>query len=435
MPRNGNGTYTLAVNPIGVTGQVISLANFTSEFNDLATAMTGSIAANGETTITGTLKGFASSSPCYAFSGDLTSGFGSPGAGTYNLAASGTNVISYTPTGVTITGTMSISGALTLTAGFTSTVTTTGSTVAFLGFEAISTEAAAAAGPIISVYRNSASPATSDFLGAYDFYGQNTTPAKKLYSRIVSQITDATAASEDADLLLQTIVAGTLTTIVTGTTAGIKVLANPVCTPGKAPTYQTFTTGSAATYTTATGAVWLRVKFWGGGGGGGGTGTSGGTGGGTGGTTTFNSINSIGGTGGGVSNGSPGAAGAGGTGGTGSTNVVLRIDGSKGSPGGNPTTAVSGTSNPGIGSPGAGAYGLPGMFGGTGGIGTSSGVTAIGGGGGGGTPEYVELIISSPAASYVYTVGAAGTLGTAGASGNAGLAGSVGRIIVEEYYS
>lgn len=444
MPRNGSGTYTLAVNPIGVTGQVISLANFTSEFNDLATALTGSLASNGETTITGQLKGSASSSPCYAFAGDLTSGLASPGAGTYNLMASGANVISYTPTGVTITGTLSIS------VGFTTTVTCTGSTVGFIGFESISTEAAAAAGPIISTYRNSASPAASDFIGAYDFYAQNSTPAKKLYARIGAQITDATAATEDAIVYFQSIVAGALTTFLTTdttgalvATTGYKVGSNPTATVGKAPTYQIFTSGSSATYTKTTGVTWVKIRGIAGGGGGGGTGN-----GGTGGSTIWDvggaNVTATGGGGGGLrttGSTSEGTAGASGTGGAGT--ATLRLPGAPGSAGSTGTQAVSGTSNPGVAPGGAGGSSV---FGGAGGSnggtpvansgagaggteGQTSGVGGGGGAGGGGAGEYFELIIAVPSASYLYTVGAGGTAGTGG------VAGATGRIIVEEYYS
>jgi hypothetical protein len=38
-------------------------------------------------------------------------------------------------------------------------------------------------------------------------------------------------------------------------------------------------------------------------------------------------------------------------------------------------------------------------------------------GGGGGAGEYVELFISSPAATYAYTVGAGGTAGSGGTNG------------------
>ncbi|HXE39918.1 MAG TPA: hypothetical protein VN639_15745 [Azonexus sp.] len=87
-----------------------------------------------------------------------------------------------------------------------------GSSVGYTPFQGISTEAAAAAGPIFDLYRNSASPAAADFIGEIDFTGQNSTPAKKTYATIGAQITDATAATEDAAIVLKAMLAGTLTT-------------------------------------------------------------------------------------------------------------------------------------------------------------------------------------------------------------------------------
>jgi hypothetical protein len=54
--------------------------------------------------------------------------------------------------------------------------------------------------------------------------------------------------------------------------------------------------------------------------------------------------------------------------------------------------------------------------------------------GGGGEGEYVEITISSPAATYTYSVGAGGAGGTGGTNGGTGGAGGSGYIIVDEYY-
>ena len=57
MSRNGNGTYNLpAGNPV-VTGTTISSTWANNTLADMANAITGSIAADGQTTITGPLKG------------------------------------------------------------------------------------------------------------------------------------------------------------------------------------------------------------------------------------------------------------------------------------------------------------------------------------------------------------------------------------------
>ena len=50
------------------------------------------------------------------------------------------------------------------------------------------TEAAAAAGPLLDFYQNSASPAISDIVGAINFYGKNNAAAKVLYGMIDVQI-------------------------------------------------------------------------------------------------------------------------------------------------------------------------------------------------------------------------------------------------------
>jgi hypothetical protein len=220
------------------------------------------------------------------------------------------------------------------------------------------------------------------------------------------------------------------------------------------------------TYNVPAGTSYLRVRMVGGGGGGGagtnsgGNGASGGTalfgssmliaGGGTGGT------GSIGGGGGGAgtNSGGNGASGGtalfgssmliagGGTGGTGSigggaggaggtvsitgATVVHAVVGTFGSNGGRFSDGV-----PGIGGPspmGGGGGGTSAATTGGGGSGGGSGSTY--GGGGGGSGGYLEAIISSPAASYTYTVPSGGTFGTGNGPGSAGGAGT---IIVEAY--
>jgi hypothetical protein len=56
MSRNGSGTYSLpAGNPV-VTQTTISSTWANTTLTDLATAMTGSVAADGQTPITGALQ-------------------------------------------------------------------------------------------------------------------------------------------------------------------------------------------------------------------------------------------------------------------------------------------------------------------------------------------------------------------------------------------
>lgn len=211
------------------------------------------------------------------------------------------------------------------------------------------------------------------------------------------------------------------------------------------PTIQSFTSGSAQTYTTPAGAKWLRVIIVGGGGGGGGTGAGFGTGG-TGGTTTFGSTTAIGGSGGvGANSEIYNLGGVGGTGGATSTGTVVnRVTGQQGGEG---QLGVSTGGGYGGNSPlfNGGAYGLGtnasirattnGVAGiantGGGGSGASNATVAVAGGGGG-SGEFVEFLISAPSATYTYTVGTAGAAGTGAQTGGAGAA---GKIIVEEHYN
>jgi hypothetical protein len=197
----------------------------------------------------------------------------------------------------------------------------------------------------------------------------------------------------------------------------------------KGPTIQALTSGSSATYTTPTGVVAIRIRMVGGGGGGQGSGTSPGNGG-NGGDTTFSTFTAGGGNNGG--GGGSGGGGSGGsinlTGGNGATrpnNTASQFGGLGGS------SAFGGGGAPGNNGPSAGSAGSANTGGGGGGAGCNATVQA---GGGGGSGAYVEALITSPATTYTYTVGAGGTAGAAGTSGAAGGAGGSGIIIVEEFY-
>ena len=202
------------------------------------------------------------------------------------------------------------------------------------------------------------------------------------------------------------------------------------------PTIQKFTSGSG-TYTTPAGALYLKVRMTGGGGGGGGSGLTGGTGG-TGGNSTFGTslLTANGGAGGafnaqGASGGSPTVSSpaisildiAGSSGGTAEQARAFAYGGAGGS---NPISAVAPMSNA--------AAGLSGKLGGGGG-GAGAGATAIITASGGGAGAYIEAIISSPSATYSYSVASGGAGGTAGTSGLAGGAGGNGFIEITEYYN
>ena len=72
-----------------------------------------------------------------------------------------------------------------------------------------STDADASVGPTLALYRNSSSPADSDIIGSIDFDGRNDNSQDVQYSRIITQLVDASDGTEDATLYIQTIAGGT----------------------------------------------------------------------------------------------------------------------------------------------------------------------------------------------------------------------------------
>lgn len=86
MPRNGSGTYTLPEAAF-VGGTAIDPDIVNSDLSDIALALTASIAADGQTTITGAFKliNGGPTAPAYSFISDTTTGMYSvPSLPSYN---------------------------------------------------------------------------------------------------------------------------------------------------------------------------------------------------------------------------------------------------------------------------------------------------------------------------------------------------------------
>ncbi len=231
----------------------------------------------------------------------------------------------------------------------------------------------------------------------------------------------------------------------------------PVATTGanggitlKAPTVQSFASGTS-TYTTPAGVLWIKIRMVGGGGGGAGGGNGTETSGSDGVDTTW-AVHSgaifltAGKGGGGVAAGGGGAGGTGGTATLGAPAIGIAIDGARGKGGPNSTVATvllagGGGGNSFFGGGGggggeatAGGVGVAKTGGGGAGGGTSTTATSNFGGDGGGAGAYIEAIIGSPSGSYDYAVGTGGAKGNAGSAGFDGGAGGAGYITVEEHY-
>ncbi len=113
MPRNGSGTFTLAEAAF-VPGTTIESAAVNADFSDVASALTDSLAADGQTTMTGGIKAFpgSASGPSYTWASSPTDGFYLSGTHQIGLAingafagffnANGFNTVAGQPTGAPI---------------------------------------------------------------------------------------------------------------------------------------------------------------------------------------------------------------------------------------------------------------------------------------------------------------------------------------------
>ena len=88
-----------------------------------------------------------------------------------------------------------------------------------LGMTLTSTDAGAAAAPLLELYRDSASPATSDTLGEIEFNGEDSAGNKQAYGLIHASILSPTSTAEQGQLHFETATAGALTEkMIIGTT-------------------------------------------------------------------------------------------------------------------------------------------------------------------------------------------------------------------------
>lgn len=218
MPRNGSGVYTLPESPF-VPGTVISSAAVNSDYSDIATALTGSIAADGQTPITAAIKFFSGTAalPGIAWASDPDSGFYYISANTFGFSCSGTLAGTFSTTGLALVGqigaaTGSISGNMSagtyntsVTIGTTGAVAVTGTAA---GFTMTLNDNGATYGPVQTFYRNSSSPAANDLIGAQDFTGKDSGGNTTTYGAISAQILDPTDGSEDSRFYIQTLFAG-----------------------------------------------------------------------------------------------------------------------------------------------------------------------------------------------------------------------------------
>jgi len=117
MPRNVSGTYSLYTpgNPV-VPSTVITTTWANNTLSDLATAMTDSLSRSGQGGMSAPLQLAAGAvgTPGLTWTAETTSGLYRAGAGDFRYSISGVDKLTLTTTGLTVAGTLGVSGVVTL---------------------------------------------------------------------------------------------------------------------------------------------------------------------------------------------------------------------------------------------------------------------------------------------------------------------------------
>lgn len=98
--RNGSGTMSV-INSFS-PGQVITSSAFNQNFSDIANELTNSVAADGQTPMTGPLRvaNGTAAAPSYTFTSDADTGLYRSAANEASIAAGGTQVAAFSSTGI-----------------------------------------------------------------------------------------------------------------------------------------------------------------------------------------------------------------------------------------------------------------------------------------------------------------------------------------------
>ena len=241
---------------VGITsGATLSFTNGTlSNGKNQVLKLTGTITANRSVIIpdsiekTYIVENATTGAHTVTFKTSSGSGvtFSSTDKGKKILYSDGTNVLEgVTSVGNLTTGSVTATGNITTTGTITSTGAVSGPlnadnltsgtvpdariTGAYTGVTALtitnasnldnlkleSTDADANAGPNLNLYRNSASPADNDLLGAMRFEGRNDNSQDVIYSALTTKATDVSDGTEDGQLDVNIMNAGTLSSLAT----------------------------------------------------------------------------------------------------------------------------------------------------------------------------------------------------------------------------
>ena len=111
---------------------------------------------------------------------------------TFTVTASGNSELTINDTTAAFSGNVTVAGTTDLSGATTITTTTTGDTLLLT-----TTEASSSAAPVLSMKRNSSSPADADYLGQIKFLGENDADQEVVYAKMTGKILDASDGTED----------------------------------------------------------------------------------------------------------------------------------------------------------------------------------------------------------------------------------------------
>ena len=115
MSYNGSGTFSVASSFVAST--TISSSAMNANLTDIASGLTTALCKDGQSAMTAALKLFSGTvgTPGLNFASDTDTGFYRIGSDNVGLSLGGTKYFDFATTGLTITGALAVSGAVTLT--------------------------------------------------------------------------------------------------------------------------------------------------------------------------------------------------------------------------------------------------------------------------------------------------------------------------------
>ena len=205
-----SGTGNIVLDQVTLSGTTFSSTDSSSININEGLIVDGTLNVSGATVLAGLTfpTSDGSSGQVLQTNGSGTLSFASVSVG--DLSIVGSTIASPSNADLTIdpsgSGSIKLNAATDITGATTITTTTTGDSLLIT-----TTEDSNSAAPVITLKRNSSSPADADYLGRLNFKGENDADQAVTYARISGKILDASDGSEDGAIEFNTIKAGSAT--------------------------------------------------------------------------------------------------------------------------------------------------------------------------------------------------------------------------------